>query len=185
MRKFNVYSPLIVVVPSENFEWMLNPAEAASVTVQPVNTWPLNQNSYSVTAGTPVQATVSATAVKGAYPFSCTPSAPNVTAQQIVVAARTFVNPCSDVSVMPGDYFVWKNDNTSGVTIVPDPNNRNFWPIGDQHHYIEAAGHHAVQVPANAAAGSYDLVVTFDGGGGCTQDTQPKLIVGGSGMAGS
>jgi hypothetical protein len=185
MRKFNVYSPLVVVVPNENFDWVLNSAEAASVTVQPVNNWPLSQNSYSVTAGTPVQATVSATAVKGTCFFSCTPAAPNVATQQIVVAALHFVNPCSDVSVMPGDYFVWKNDNASGVTIVPDPNNPNFWPIGDQHHYIEAAGHHAVQVPANAAAGSYTLLVTFDGGGGCTAATQPKIIVGGSGVAGS
>ena len=71
------------------------------------------------------------------------------------------------------------------MTIVPDPDNRNFWPIGDQHHYIEASGHHAVQIPANAKQNRYDLVVTFDGGGGCNQDTQPKLIVGGSGMAGS
>jgi len=183
MRKFNVYSPLVVVVPNENFNWVLNSAEAASVTVQPVNSWPLNQNSYSVTAGTPVQATVPAGAVKGTYSFSCTPSAPNIDSQQIVVAARHFIDPCSDVSVMPGDYFVWKNDNTSGVTILPDPSNPNFWPIGDQHHYIQAAGHHAVQVPSHATAGTYNLLVTFDGGGGCTQATQPKLIVGGSGMS--
>jgi hypothetical protein len=182
MRKFNVYSPVVVVVPNENFEWVLNSAEAPSVTVQPVSSWPLNQNSYPVTAGTPVQATVAAGAAKGTYSFSCTPPAPNVGSQQIVIAARHFIDPCSDVSVMPGDYFVWKNSGTDGVTIVPDPANPNFWPIGDQHHYIKGGGHHAVQVPANAAAGSYSLLLTFDGGGGCAQDTQPKLIVGSGGL---
>jgi len=183
MRKFNVYSPVIVVVPGENFDWVLNSAEAPSVTVQPATSWPLNQNSYSVTAGTPAQATVAASATKGAYSFSCTPADPNVGSQKIVVAARQFINPCSDVSVMPGDYFIWKNENTGGVTIEPDPGNSDFWPIEGQHHYIQGGGHHAVQVLPNAGAGSYNLVVTFDGGGGCTQATQPKLIVGGSGMS--
>jgi hypothetical protein len=86
---------------------------------------------------------------------------------------------------MPGEYFVWKNATTSAVTIAPDPGNSNFWPIGDQHHVIEANGHHAVQIPANAKPNPYNLSVSYADGGGCTQATQPKLIVGGSGLAGS
>ncbi len=186
MRKFNVYSPLIVVVPNETFEWVLNSAEGNSVSIAPSGgSWPLTPSNPTVNAGTPVQVTVASGANPGSYTFTCTPPAPNVTTQQLIVAALEFVDPCSDINVMAGEYFVWKNATNGAVTIVPDPGNPNFWPIGDQHHVIEANGHHAVQIPANAKPNPYNLLVTYDGGGGCDQDTQPKLIVGGSGMAGS
>jgi hypothetical protein len=186
MRQFNVYSPLIVVVPNENFDWVLNSAEASSVTVEPVSTWPLTDSSYTVNAGTPVPASVSGTAAAGSYSFTCNPPAPNVTSQQIIVAARNFVDVCSSVTLMPGDYFIWKNDTANPVTIAPDPSNPDFWPLGSQSHGVGAHGHLALQIPADAEMGkSYNLVVTFQGGGGgCPQDTQPKLIVG-SGMGGS
>ena len=180
-RKFNVYSPLIVVVPGESFEWELNPSEASSVTVQPVTSWPLTQNQYSVTAGTPVPASVSNPASAGGSSFTCTPAAPNVTSQQIIVAARNFVDVCDSFTMMPGQYFIWKNDTGSAVTISPDPANTDFWPFQGQSHSISAHGHKALQIPADAQINkSYNLVVTFDGGG-CPAATQPKLIVG-SGM---
>lgn len=184
-RQFNVYSPSIVVVPRENFHWVLNSAEAPSVTVQPVagGSWPLTSSQYSVTAGTPVQASVSSSATAGNYAFACSPPAPNVTSQQIIVAALDFVTVCSTFTLKPGDYFIWYNDTTSEVTIAPDPNNDDFWPLGSQSHAMGPHGHIALQIPASAEPGKeYALVVTFTGGGGCTQDTQPKLIVSGSGM---
>ena len=181
-RQFNVYSPRIVLVPNENFDWTLNPAEGSSVTVQPVSSWPLTQSQYSVTAGTPVPASVGSSAVGGSYSFTCNPPAPNVTTQQIAIAARNFVDVCSSVTLMPGDYFIWKNDTGNAVTISPDPSNPDFWPLQSQSHGIGAHGHLALQIPPDAETGkSYNLIVTFDGGGGCTADTQPKLIVG-SGM---
>jgi hypothetical protein len=185
-RKFNVYSPIIVVVPGESFEWVLNPSEANSVTVQPVSSWPLTQNQYSVIAGTPLAASVSNSASAGSYSFTCNPAAPNVTSQQLVVAARNFVDVCSSFTLMPGDYFIWKNDTGSAVTITPDPGNPDFWPFEGQSHTISAHGHKALQIPATADTNkTYNLVVAFDGGGGCPAATQPKLIVGGSGMGGS
>jgi len=86
---------------------------------------------------------------------------------------------------MPGDYFIWINDTANAVTIAPDPNNDDFWPLESQSHTIQPHGHLALQIPDDADANmEYALIVTFAGGGSCTQDTQPKLIVG-SGMGGS
>lgn len=178
-RQFNVYSPSFVVVPKESFDWVLDSAEGTSVTVDPVNTWPLTPTSYTVDAGTPASANVNSSAAAGSYSFTCTPPAPNVTSQQIIVAALDFVSVCSSFTLMPGDYFVWFNDTANAVTIAPDPNNQDFWPFPSQSHTIPAHGHLALQIPANADTDmEYDLVVTFDGGGGCTQDTQPKIIIG-------
>jgi hypothetical protein len=178
-RQFNVFSSQIVVVPNETFDWVLNPAEAGSVTVQPVSSWPLTQSQYSVTAGTPTQANVNSSATAGSYAFNCNPPAPDVASQSIVVAARDFVDVCSSFTLMPGDFFIWKNDTANAVTIAPDPANPDFWPLGSQSHTIGAHGHLALSIPTDADRGKeYNLVITFDGGGGCTQDTQPKLIVG-------
>jgi hypothetical protein len=185
VRQFNVYSPVIVVVPNETFEWVLNPSESNQLTVQSSN-WPLPAQQYTVTAGTALQVTVPSNATAGSYQFSCTPNpAPNVTSQQFIVAALEFINPCNDVdSIAPGQYFVWKNSDASrAVTIVPDPSNPDFWPIGDQHHVIEAGGHHVVQIPANATPDrSYNLQISYEGGGACAEATQPKIIVSGSGL---
>ncbi len=182
-RQFNVYSSQFVVVRNETFDWVVNAAEAGSVTVQPVNTWPLTQNQCSVIAGTPTSATVSNTASAGSYAFDCTPA---VRSQAIVVAAIDFVDVCSTFTLMPGDFFIWKNSTAYAVTIAPDPANPDFWPLGSQSHSIGPYGHLSLSIPADADVDkSYNLVVTFDGGGGCTQDTQPKLIVGGSGMEGA
>lgn len=185
-RQFNVYSSQFVVVRNETFDWVVNAAEASSVTVQPVSSWPLTQNQYAVTAGTPTSATVSSSAPAGSYAFDCTPAAPNVGSQAIVVAAVDFVDVCSTFTLMPGDFFIWKNSTANDVTIAPDPSNPDFWPLGSQSHTIAAHGHLSLLIPTDADTDKeYNLVVTFDGGGGCTQDTQPKLIVGGSGMTGS
>ena len=178
-RQFNVYSSQIVVVRNEAFDWVLNAAEASSVTVQPVSSWPLTQNQYSITAGMPTPASVSGSAAAGSYAFNCTPSAPDVRSQTIVVAALDFVDVCSSFTLMPGDFFIWKNSTGNAVTIAPDPANPDFWPLGSQSHTIAAHGHLSLSIPADADSGKeYNLVVTFDGGGGCTQNTQPKIIVG-------
>jgi hypothetical protein len=183
MRQFNVFSPFLVVVPNEAFEWVLDSAEASSVIVRPVSTWPLTESQYTVTAGTPEPASVSNSATGGIYPFACTPPAPNVTEQRLAVAARNFVDVCGSFSIMPGEYFIWRNDTVNAVTIAPDPNNDDFWPLPGQSYTIQAHGHVALQIdPEAETEKEYVLVVTFEGGGGCTEASQPKLIVGSSGL---
>lgn len=178
-RQFNVYSALVVVVPGEPFDWVANTAEGTQVTVNAGGNWPLDKNQYTVTPTTPAPASVNSGAAAGSYSFSCDPAAPNVQSQALIVAALDFVDPCSDVTVIPGEYFIWLNDTGSAVTIAPDPANDDFWPFESQSHTISAHGHLAVQIPPDADAGkTYNLVVTYEGGGGCTQNTQPKLIVG-------
>jgi hypothetical protein len=178
-RQFNVYSPLVVVVPGEPFNWVCNSAEGTQVTVESEDGWPLNQDPYTVTSGTPAPATVNSGAAAGSYGFSCNPTAPNVQSQALVVAALDFVSPCSDVTVMPSEYFIWVNDTDQALTIEPDPGNEDFWPFDSQSHAVVAHGYLAVQIPPDAETGkTYNLIVTYEGGGGCTQATQPKLIVG-------
>lgn len=182
MRKFNVYSPLVVLYPNETFEWLVNAAEAPSVTVEPVTTWPLTAGQYNVTAGTPSQAIAGSQSNIEAQ-FTCTPPPKNVTTQTIVVAAREMIHVCNDVNVLPGEYFIWKNDTANSVNIAPDGANTDFWPLPGQDHDVPANGWLALQVPATAETDkSYLLVLTFEGGGACAQNTQPKLIVGGSGL---
>jgi hypothetical protein len=185
-RPFNVYSPIIVVTANETFDWVVNASElrggAEYVTV---NVPQLSPTPYKVKPGTPTPATVPPTA-NGILTFSCDPPATNVTRQQIVIAAVAFVDPCAEITLTPGDYFVWKNGKTDqAVTITPDPSNTSFWPIEGHDHAIAAGGHHAVQISPYAILNQeYGLVVTYADGSGCvgTKDTgQPKIIVGSGG----
>lgn len=183
MRKFNVYSPLIVVYPGETFEWELAAGEAPSVVVSPTSSWPLTAPSYTVTAGTPLQATVQGTLdVPGEFTFQCDPSAPNVTTQTIALTAAGEFDVCGDVSVNPGNYFIWKNNTAGDVTITPDTDD-GFWPLPSQSHVVQAGNAKAVLLPGTADKNKeYPLTLTFATGDGCPQATQPKIIVGGSGV---
>jgi hypothetical protein len=178
MRKFNVFSPLVVVAPNETFEWVLMEAEGTSVTMEPVTTWPLTAGEYIVEAGTPLAATA-ANQPNVEAAFTCEPLPNNVTSQKIVVASQGLIDVCQNVNVMPGDYFIWKNDTAKTVSIVPDGGNTNFWPLSSQDHEVPPNGWSAVQIPSTATLDqSYTLVVTFEGGAGCPQLAQPKIIVG-------
>ncbi len=178
MRQFNVFSELVVVAPSETFEWVVNSIEIQqgnSITVSSSD-WPLTAPSYSVSAGTGTQATAQNTpGIAGT--FSCTPSAPNVRLQTLVTAAQGFISVCDDVSAKPGDYFIWQNTTSKHVRIAPDEGNDNFWPLPGQEHEVPANGTLALQVPAEAEVGEYLLTVTSEGSAACPQAGQPKIII--------
>lgn len=179
MRKFNVFSALVVPYPGETFEWVVNANEIASgdtVTVSS-SAWPLTFPSYTVQPGHPATATASnKPGAKGN--FACSPPANNVTTQTIVVASQAPVSICNNVVVMPGDYFIWENTNPKPVLIKPDDANPDFWPLSSQEHMIAANGYAATLIPTDATVNSYTLIVTMEGTAVCTQTAQPKLIVG-------
>jgi hypothetical protein len=179
MRQFNVFSELVVPYPGETFEWVMNPAEGSTVTLSPSNgSWPLANPSYTVNAGTPTSATASGEA-NSQGDFQCSPAAPGVTTQKIIVAAQAPIPVCEDVVVVAGDYFIWQNDTANAVSITPDPGNSNFWPLPSQEHEVPANGHLALQIPTDAEEAEYTLVVTSEGGGAvCPEAAQPKIIVG-------
>jgi hypothetical protein len=181
MRSFNVFSEMIVPYPGETFNWVANAAEVPSGSTITVSSsdWPLTESSYTVTPGTPTQATAN-NEPNAEGTFECSPAAPDVTTQNIVIAAVAPVDVCDDVAVIPGDYFIWQNDTSETVIITPDPGNENYWPLPGEQHEVPPSGYLTLQIPTNAAPGqSYDLVVATAGGGAaCPQAGQPKIIVG-------
>ena len=180
MRQFNVFSELVVPYPGETFLWVVNQAEIptgnTSITVES-DDWPLTEASYVVTPGTGTQATADQDPGEEAT-FACTPPAPNVETQTLALAAQPPVSICVDVTVVPGDYFIWENTTNATLTITPDDNNDNYWPLPGQQHQVPANGWLALQIPEDAEDGNYTLVVAMEGGGtACPELAQPKLII--------
>ena len=190
MRQFNVFSEQVVVHPSEQFQWVVNQAEIPSgdsqVTVQGSgSSWPLNQTSYNVTPSAPVPATVNSNAARAQATFQCTPPAQEVTAQSIIVACAAPFDVCDEVNVQPGDHFFWKNTTGQDVTIAPDPENEEFWPLPQQQYVVPAGDILHLQIPDNATptgSNPCNLTVTCPSGPVCgdRMTGQPKIIVGSS-----
>lgn len=185
MHQFNVFSELVVTHPNETFEWVVNQSElppgSTSVTISPTgSSWPLSASSYTVVPGTPTQATVNGRVQAG---FQCSPAAPNVGSQTIVVACHTPFGLCDEVLVNRGDYFIWENDTANTVVITPDPSNADFWPLPAQSYTVQPHTRIHAQIPADAVRNkSYNLLVqTANGTGICAQQTQPKISVGSTG----
>jgi hypothetical protein len=180
MRNINVFSELVVVWPGETFSWVVNSAEiptGSSSIVVSSSDWPLPDPSYTVTPGTGVSVTVGKDPGEEGT-FQCNPPAPNVETQRFLVAAQAPVSVCSNVTLIPGDYFLWENGSAEPVLISPDESNENFWPLPEQEHEVPAHGWLALQVPSDAQVGEYTLVVTSANGGAvCPEAAQPKLIV--------
>jgi hypothetical protein len=184
MRQFNVFSELVVPYPGETFEWVVNQAEIGSNTSATVssNNWPLTQASYTVSPGSPTQATAQSTAnITGQ--FTCSPPAADVTNQVMVISADVPVNVCNDVNVAPGEYFIWQNDMTVSVIVTPDPANINFWPLPEQQHTVPPNGYLTLLIPEDATTEQeYPLVVGLETGvAACPEAGQPKIIVGSPG----
>jgi hypothetical protein len=184
MRSFNVFSELVVVWPGEQFNWAVNQDELGSGTSAQVTVSPSSLltpvGPYNVTPTTPVSATASGTPGQGT--ITCIPVAPGVAKQTIVVAVVK-ADICGDVSVDPGDHFIWENKQTSPVLVSPDPTNDAFWPLPDQEHWVPANGWLVAQIPADAKSEmSYTLQLTMNGKAfSCSpMGTQPRIIVGSS-----
>jgi hypothetical protein len=180
MRNINVFSELVVVWPTETFSWVVNSAEiptGSSSIVVSSSDWPLPESSYTVTPEAGVTVTVGQDPGEQGT-FQCNPPAPNVGTQRFLVASQVPVSVCNNVSVTPGDYFLWENSNAEPVVITPDESNENFWPLPDQEHEVPANGWLALQVPSDARDGDYTLVVTSANGGAvCPEAAQPKIII--------
>ena len=180
MRTFNVFSELVVPYPGETFAWVVNQAEIptgqTSITVSSSD-WPLTESSYVVVPGPGTPATAEDEPGIEAT-FACDPPAPNVDTQTLALAAEAPISVCSDVNVVPGDYFIWENTTAGPVTITPDDNNTNFWPLPGQSHEVPANGWLALQIPDDADDGEYTLVIATENGGAvCPQAAQPKIII--------
>jgi hypothetical protein len=176
-RQFNVFSEIVVPYPGETFEWVVNAAEIPSgnsVTVSSSD-WPLALPSYTVAPGQGTSATAKGSG--SASTFACSPAATNVSTQNIVLASQAPISICSNVNVLPGDYFIWENNTPKPVLIAPDTNNSNFWPLESGQHEVPPNGWLAVMVPTEAEDGEYALTVSTEGAGVCPQAGQPKIII--------
>lgn len=182
-RQFNVFSPLVVPVPGETFDWVATTNEG-NVTVSPTpnTTWPLTGPSYPVPKGGSHSATAKGTA--GATgTFVCDPVAPNMETQTIVIASQDFIPCCSDVKVQAGDYFVWQNTTSTPVVMKPDETTGNWWPLDGEGHMVPANGYLTLLVPAGAEDGTYQLSVTNeDGSAACPDLANDPVIRVGDGM---
>lgn len=180
MRQFNVFSELVVPYPGETFLWVVNAAEippGSTSIIVASSDWPLTAASYVVTPGTGTQATAEQEPGEQAT-FTCTPAAPDVETQTLALASQAPVSACSDVNVVPSDYFIWENTTNEIITITPDENNSNYWPLPGQEHQVPANGWLTLQIPEDAAEGEYTLVIaTENGGSACPEAAQPKLII--------
>jgi hypothetical protein len=180
MRQVNVFSELVVPYPGETFLWVVNaaeiPAGSTSITVSSTD-WGLTEASYVVVPGTGTPATAD-DEPGDAGTFSCAPPAPNVETQTLALAAQAPVSICSDVTVSAGEYFIWENATNETVTITPDDENENYWPLPGDQHEVPANGWLALMIPEDAKNGNYTLVVaTANGGAACPQAAQPKIVV--------
>ena len=177
-RQFNVFSEIVVPYPNETFLWVVNAAEITegdSITVSSSD-WPLAVDSYTVEPGPGTSATAKGSGSAGT--FNCSPTdATNVSTQNIVLASQPPIAICSDVNVLPGQYFIWENNTSKPVLIEPDPDNSNFWPLEGGQHEVPPNGWLTVLVPTDADSGEYTLAVSTEGGGVCPQAGQPKIII--------
>jgi hypothetical protein len=185
-RQFNVFSPIIVVYEGETFQWVVTQAElgkASSITVEPADDdWPLDQPSYTVTPLAP--ATAKVTGNVGAD-FECDPPANNVAEQKIITTATPAGPACNGVTVAPGNYFIWLNEEADTVIIRPSAANANYWPLPQPHYAVPPNSWIAVAIPADAAEGSYPVTVTDKAGQPqCLQLGQPIIIVQSDGAGG-
>jgi hypothetical protein len=173
-RQFNVFSELVVPYPGETFLWVVNAAEIPSgnsVTVSSSD-WPLTLPSYTVTPGPGTSATAEGS---GSGTFECDPTAPNVSEQTIVLASQPPISFCTDVEVLPGDYFIWENNTAKPVLIAPS--GENWWPLDGEQHEVPPNGWLTLLVPTVAEDGEYSLNVTAEGAGVCPEAGQPKIII--------
>jgi hypothetical protein len=184
MRQYNVFSPLVVISQGEQFQWTVTTAELKTapkqqIVVEPLpgGSWALDQPSYTLTASSPT-ATAKVTGNLGTG-FICQPGANNVGSQKIIITPNAANAPCDGASVAPGNYFIWTNDSADTQIIRPDPANPNYWPLPQPHYAVPPKSWIAVQVPSDAANGSYPFTVSDRlGAPQCPQQGQPIIIVG-------
>jgi hypothetical protein len=179
MRKIDVYKTPVVVRTGETFEWD-NKSSNGTVTVSS-STWPLTQSSYQVTA-TPQRATVNTTASAGSSSGFQTSPPPSPPTTQNMIVAGWHGEVCSDVTVLPNQYILWHNGNSSSVTIKPQSG--TTWPWPDASFSVEAGGDLVKQVPSGTEAGDYPLTVTLANGNsacaGIKAGGNPTIIIGGN-----
>ncbi|MGA8531755.1 MAG: hypothetical protein WB622_18690 [Acidobacteriaceae bacterium] len=185
-RSFNVYSEKVVVYPNETFYWFANASalENGNVSVQSSD-WPLSPAAPVLTSQSPsVSVTVSNEAgAPSSYTFSCTPTDSDVTTQTLIIARQYVSNLCNDVEIYAGDHFIWHNTGSLAVTIKPDTDNPENWPLSQAQYDLAPGDWVAVEVPSDAEAfpPGYILDIVYSNGSQPCQDlaTQPKLVVGG------
>jgi hypothetical protein len=145
------------------------------------STWPLTQSSYQVTA-TPQRATVNTTASGGSSSSFQSSPPPNPPATQTMIVAGWHGEVCSDVTVMPDQYVLWHNGNSSAATISPASG--TTWPWSNNNFSVAAGGDLVVQVPSGAQVGNYPIVVTLANGTnpclGTKAGGNPTIMIGGN-----
>lgn len=171
-RQIDAYTTPVKVYAGETFEWTTTAPAGTTVIIQPVagQSWPLTQSSYSVTAGSPTTAQVSATGAGQVAQFQCSPSAP-ISPQTIAVATNLY-SPCNDVTIEQGQCFGWQNNTGKKVHIKGTGN----WP---KLHDIDDGAIVLVYVDANVAAQPYPLSVSEPNGNKVCFDVvgNPKIVV--------
>jgi hypothetical protein len=179
MRKIDIYKTPVVVRAGETFEW--NNKTGNTVTVSS-STWPLTQSSYQVAAASKQSATVNTNASAGSSSSFQSSPPPNPPVTQNMIVAGWHGEVCSDVTVMPNQYVLWHNGNSSAATIAPASG--TTWPWSNGSFSVAADGDLVVQVPTGAQVGNYPLVVTLANGTnpclGPKATGNPTIIIGGS-----
>jgi hypothetical protein len=179
MRKIDIYKTPVVVRAGETFEW--NNKTGNTVTVSS-STWPLTQSSYQVVAATTQSATVNTTASAGSSSGFQSSPPPNPPTTQSMIVAGWHGKVCDDVTVMPNQYILWHNGNSSSVTIKPQTG--TTWPWPDASFSVDAGGDLVKQVPSGTEAGDYPITVTLANGNsacaGIKAGGNPTIMIGGS-----
>ena len=89
---------------------------------------------------------------------------------------------CSDVTVLPDQYVLWHNGNSSAATIAPASG--TTWPWSNSTFSVSAGGDLVVQVPTGAEEGNYPIVVTLANGNnpclGAKATGNPTIMIGGN-----
>lgn len=180
MRKIDVYKTPVVVRAGETFEWD-NKSGNGTVTVSS-STWPLTQSSYQVVASTSQSATVNTNASAGSSSGFQSSPPPNPPTTQNMIVAGWHGEVCSDVTVMPNQYILWHNGNSSSVTIKPQTG--TTWPWSDASFTVAAGGDLVKQVPSGTLAGDYPITVTLANGNsacaGIRGTGNPTIMIGGN-----
>lgn len=162
IRSFDVYTPRIVVYPGETFHWTVTDAESTGgVVITPVNQWPLNADSYKVSATAPAAATVQQGTAGQEVLFTCQPPAGNVMQQTMIVAQQCAGNPCNGAIVEPGGQLIWTNDTDDAIIVRPSPGNPEYWPLPDPEYAVPPQGWLVLDIPVDAVVNkSYGLVIS-------------------------
>ncbi|HEY1938588.1 MAG TPA: hypothetical protein VGJ33_11690 [Candidatus Angelobacter sp.] len=175
-KKFDVYSPTVVVYEGETFDWNISGQDGQSgVSVTKYSpTWPFTETSFGVALGPGTPATVLPNTA-GQYQFECTPAAP--TTPQNLIVAKVY-NECRDPQAAQGGYFAWQNTQNGAIVVNPDPT--QTWPLVENAPVvIHPNTTKIVQVSPSATVGDHGIGVTIQQGGrgACAQAGTPKIIV--------